>query len=114
MIDLTLNLSTGQDYTVIEAGKNLNPNCRRDVCAELYFYDKNDVLLHRTRGTNAWMKVRGVSKVRTVGEFGCYTIFKKTNFRGFSNLCLNFMDKLNLGEAGYPYSIVRYAFAKSI
>ena len=81
------------------------------VCADLYFYDENDVLLHVVQGTDARIKhgeggVKRVAKVQTVGEDGCYTIFETTNFRS-TNLCWNHTDRLNIMEAGYGHSVVR-------
>ena len=100
----------------------INRNCnadRNEVCANLYFYDENDVLLHVVQGTDARIKrgeggVKRVAKVQTMGDYGCYTIFKKTNFRS-TNLCLNQpMGLLNIREAGYPYSVVRFVFGFKI
>ena len=99
----------------------INRNCnadRNEVCANLYFYDENDVLLHVVQGTDARIKrgeggVKRVAKVQTMGDYGCYTIFKKTNFRS-TNLCLNHTDRLNIREAGYGYSVVRYVLVQNI
>ena len=95
---------------------DIDPNCH-GVCANLYFYDENDVLLHVVQGTDARIKggkgVKRVAKVKTVGEYGCYTIFKKTDFRS-TYLCWNHMDRLNIREAGYGYSVVRYVVVENI
>ena len=98
----------------------INRNCdadRDEVCANLYFYDENDVLLHTAHGTNARIKggrgVKGVAKVQTVGHHGCYTIFKGRDFRS-TNLCWNHTDRLNIMEAGYGYSVVRYVLVQNI
>merc|ERR550517_904700 len=76
------------------------------VCANLAFYDENDKVLHYEQGTNASLGIKGVAKVRVVGESGCYTIYKKKNYRS-SSLCWTHMNKVNLNEAGYEYSVVR-------
>ena len=85
----------------------LDQHCRDGVCAILNFYDESDVLLHTTQGSNPRMRVKGVAKVQTVGGHGCYTIFKRRDFRS-TNICWNHNDPLVVREAGYPYAIVRY------
>ena len=55
----------------------------------------------------------GVRTVKTVGAHGCYTIFKGRDFRS-TNLCWKHMDKLNIMEAGYGYSVVRYVLVQNI
>ena len=76
------------------------------VCANLAFYDENDNVLHYEQGTNASLGIKGVAKVRVVGDYGCYTIYKRKNHRS-SSLCWIHMDKLDIKEAGYEYSVVR-------
>ena len=93
---------------VIE-GPRIDPHCRDGACAALHLYDENDVLLCTARGSNPQMRVRGVVKVQTVGDYGCYTIFKRNNYTSTS-LCWNHTDRLNIMEADYPYSTVRYVF----
>ena len=101
---------------ILEINRNCNAD-RNEVCANLYFYDENDVLLHVVQGTDARIMdgkgVKGVAKVQTVGDHGCYTIFKRTNFRS-TNLCWNHTDRLNIMEAGYGYSVVRYVLVQNI
>ena len=103
--------STPGPSSVIGA-REIDPYCRhgRDgACAALHLYDENDVLLCTARGSNPQMRVRGVVKVQTVGDYGCYTIFKRNDYKSTS-LCWNHTDRLNIMEADYPYSIVRYVF----
>ena len=76
------------------------------VCANLAFYDENDKVLHYEQGTNASLGIKGVAKVRVVGDYGCYTIYKRKNHRS-SSLCWTHMNKLDINEAGYEYSVVR-------
>ena len=76
------------------------------VCANLVFYDEKDKVLHYEQGTNASLGIKGVAKVRVVGDYGCYTIYKRKNHRS-SSLCWIHMDKLDIKEAGYEYSVVR-------
>ena len=93
---------------VIEA-REIDPYCRDGACATLHLFDENDVLLCTARGSNPRIRVRGVAKVQTVGDHGCYTIFKRNNYNR-NSLCWNHTDRLNIMEADYPYSIVRYVF----
>ena len=85
-----------------KAGKRANGQ----VCANLAFYDENDKVLHYEQGTNVSLGIKGVAKVRVVGDYGCYTIYKRKNHRS-SSLCWTHMNKVNLNEAGYEYSVVR-------
>ena len=80
---------------------------RDGACATLHLFDQNDVLLCTARGSNPRIRVRGVAKVQTVGDHGCYTIFKRNNYNR-NSLCWNHTDRLNIMEADYPYSTVRY------
>ena len=97
---------TGED--VIE-GPEIDPHRCDGACATLHLFDENDVLLCTSRGSNPRMRVTGVAKVQTVGDYGCYTIFKRNDYKSTS-LCWNHTDRLNIMEAGYPYSIVRFVF----
>ena len=91
----------------------IDPHRCDGACATLHLYDRNDVLLHTAHGTNASMRVVGVRTVKTVGAHGCYTIFKGRDFRS-TNLCWTHMDRLNIMEAEYGYSVVRYVLVQNI
>ena len=91
----------------------IDPYRCHGACAALHLYDRNDVLLHTVHGTNARMRVTGVAKVQSVGHYGCYTIFKLRDFRS-TNLCWTHMDRLNIMEAEYGYSVVRYVLVQNI
>ena len=77
----------------------------------MYFYDETDVLLHIAHGTNPDINgikgIKGVAKVQTIGEHGCYTIYQKKDFRS-SDLCWEHKEMLTTKEAGYEKSVVRY------
>ena len=81
-------------------------------CANLYFYDENDKELFIHQGTsnsiNGTKGVKGVSKVQIVGEYGCYIIYQKKNFKA-SNLCLTTTDKVTIGtlDAQYEKSVIK-------
>ena len=103
-----LNIAYHDTCSSTSGAREIDQYCQ-GVCATLHLYDENDVLLCTARGSNPRMRVRGVVKVQTVGDYGCYTIFKKNNYKSTS-LCWNHTDRLNIMEADYPYSIVRYVF----
>ena len=112
LIALATSVSVGRGE-VIE-GYPIDPDCKPPAtCANLYFYNENDVLLHIAHGTNSdmgakWPRgVKGVSKVQTVGEYGCYTIYKRKNFRS-SDLCWEHKEMLITKEAGYEKTVVGY------
>jgi len=91
--------------------KSIDPDCKApDTCANLYFYDEKDVLLHIAHGTNPDINgvkgIKGVAKVQTVGEYGCYTIYQKKNFRS-TDLCWNHKEMLITKEAGFEKTVVR-------
>jgi len=81
-------------------------------CANLYFYDENNKELFIHQGTsssiNGTKGVKGVREVQVVGEYGCYIIFKKKNFKS-SCLALTTMDKVTIGtsDSEYDKSVVR-------
>ena len=110
LITLATSVKVGRGQ-VFEA-TSIDPDCKApQTCANLYFYDERDVLLHIAHGTNPDLNgvkgIKGVAKLQTVGEHGCYTIYKGKNFRS-SNLCWEHKDMLTTKEAGYEKTVVRY------
>ena len=105
LLILLITLVTVGNGDVIQT-EDIDLHCKDKPCSTLNFYDENDSLIETVQGSQAKLKVRGVAKMKTVGHHGCYTIFKKTEFRS-SSLCWIHMDKLDREEAGYEYSVVR-------
>ena len=110
LITLATSVTVGRGE-VIEATP-IDPDCKApQTCANLYFYDETDVLLHIAHGTNPDINgikgIKGVAKVQTIGEHGCYTIYQKKDFRS-SDLCWEHKEMLTTKEAGYEKSVVRY------
>jgi hypothetical protein len=109
LVTLATSVTVGRGE-VIEATP-IDPDCKAPAtCANLYFYDERDVLLHIAHGTNPDINgikgIKGVSKVQTVGEHGCYTIYKGKNY-GSSDLCWKHKEMLITKEAGYEKTVVR-------
>ena len=105
LLILLITLVTVGNGDVIQT-EDIDLHCKDKPCSTLNFYDENDSLIETVQGSQAKLKVKGVAKMKTVGHHGCYTIFKKTEFRS-SSLCWIHMDKLDREEAGYEYSVVR-------
>jgi len=109
LITLATSVTVGRGE-VIEATP-IDPDCKApQTCANLYFYDETDVLLHIEHGTNPDINgikgIKGVAKVQTIGEHGCYTIYQKKDFRS-ADLCWEHKEMLTTKEAGYEKSVVR-------
>jgi len=86
-------------------------------CANLYFYNETGGVIHihqgtsDTKGPNFPTGIKGVAEVQTVGEYGCYVIYKKKNQRS-SSYCWEGNDRMAIGpDSGtdYEYTIVRSA-----
>lgn len=105
LLILLITMVTVGNGDVIQT-EDIDLHCKDKPCSTLNFYDENDSLIETVQGSQAKLKVKGVAKMKTVGHHGCYTIFKKTEFRS-SSLCWIHMDKLDREEAGYEYSVVR-------
>ena len=93
---------------VIAGGPTIDPNCKwPHPCSTLNFYDANGAHLGWVHGTDGNIKFTGVSKVDTVGEHGCYTIYQKKNFKA-SNLCLTNMEKVTIGpDTDYEKTVIK-------
>jgi len=115
LIMLATLVTLGSSGGVIETPP-IDPDCKAKAkpCANLYFYDENDVVLLIHQGTNATMGpdfprgIKGVSKVQTVGEYGCYTIFKQKNHGKRGTFCWEGNDKNTIGPGtDYEWTVVR-------
>jgi len=96
----------------------IDPNCKAEnmPCANLYFYNETGGVVHIHQGTSDAIGpdlkgVKGVAKVQTVGEYGCYIIYKKKKHNG-NSFCWKGNDRMAIGpDSGtdYEYTIVRSA-----
>lgn len=109
LVTLATSVTVGRGQVL--TATSIDPDCKApDTCANLYFYDEKDVLLHIAHGTNPDINgvkgIKGVAKVQTVGEHGCYTIYVKKNFRS-TDLCWEHKEMLITKEAGFEKTVVR-------
>jgi len=94
----------------------IDPYCTSNTsCATLYFYDENNVELHKLQGTFDAMTpkfprikgIKGVSKVQIAGEYGCYIIYNKPKHRG-GKFCWAKNDKIPIGPGtDYEWTVVK-------
>jgi len=92
---------------------NFVENCSRPktqceltgICANLYLYDANGKVLGVFEGSQKNILVRSVARLQIVGDYGCYIIFKKSNFRS-SSFCWKGTD-VWLPDIDYEYTMIR-------
>ena len=79
VLDLESFLGGQVTKMIVDPG-DIDPYCH-GVCADLLFYDENDVLLHVVHGTDARIMdgkgVKGVAKVKTVGHYGSTLLYPR-------------------------------------
>ena len=73
-------------------------SCDREtmICANLYFYGTDDVLLRIVQGTDSFT-IEGVTKVVQRGQ-GCYTITYEKNFSGSLQTADDLCSDLNYNK----------------
>jgi len=116
LMALATSVTVGEECGGALCVPKIDPNCKAEnmPCANLYFYNETGGVIHIHQGTNDTIGpdlkgVKGVAKVQTVGEYGCYSIYKKKNRRG-SPYCWSKNDKMAIGPGTeYEYTIVRSA-----
>ena len=102
-------------------------DCKEDgsPCSNLYFLDKNGEVLYIHQGTGDTKNFpeksygfHGVAKVQTVGDYGCYIIYKqktaKRKEKGTTGkYCWKGNDKMKIGieNDDYPWTVIRWIFS---
>ena len=115
LMTLAMSVTEGKICGGSICAPDIEVDCKaKDMpCANLYFYNETDDVVHIHQGTSDTMDpdfprgVKGVVKVQTVGEYGCYTIHKKKN-RKDNGYCLTGNDKIAIGPGtDYEWTVVR-------
>lgn len=114
LMALAPTVTVGKDCGGVICAPKIDVDCKAKnmPCANLYFYNETGGVIHIHQGTNDTIGpdlkgVKGVAKVQTVGEYGCYSIYKKKNRRG-SPYCWSKNDRMAIGPGTeYEYTIVR-------
>ena len=114
LMALATSVTVGEDCGGAICVPKIEVDCEaKDMpCANLYMYDENDkeLFIHQgtSNSTNGTKGVKGVREVQVVGEYGCYIIYQRKNFKA-SNLCLTTMDKVTIGtsDAEYEKSVIK-------
>ena len=90
-----------------------NEDCSQN-CSTLYFYDADGAELDIVQGTRENIALNNVAKVKTLGEYGCYTIYKEAKFASYS-FCWKGKEERNVGrkDDGYEFAVVRSFQASS-
>ena len=108
LVTLAMSVTVGSGE-VIAGGPKIDPNCKwPQPCSTLNFYDESGAHLGWVHGTNESIKFTGVSKVDTVGEHGCYTIYQRKKFKS-SSLCMANMERVTIGtqDAEYEKTVIK-------